>query len=816
MQATLIADLVTGTLSETLGGGEFTFPAWVQGDQHTIKIRLAEKSGDNVYNATRIVRGWQAGLGFLDQRPSAGGIRLCIGEGPWTEGVNKTGVLAATASGPDIKLALDALSGDGIPKPFTVSQVKGSYVITADGGVAFALTTADNSLDPISLAHVRPGTFDGVAVRELRFVQAPVAFTDQQSRILPASPVIIRTDAMKGRTIDGQRYPELQDLFAPAEFDSTFILTWKGRDSLEIDPAVDTEAEVLAALAPLADAGGTFKVTSLPRRVMRIEFGGSMAGAEQELMQVEILSPPEGDITFTLPLDRYELAAALRDAPASGVVFPFEIRALFEDVADSGIIRRVTIHRGEVTVLPELLWSEMGVPPNIDWLKPWQPVSYEAEDPRNIVATTQHAPFYLGDGINHEFTRTHRLGTLDILMPELYEVATGRMMVMARSTTQLDDGTADYICHILNTNQVKITLAAANIPATNALRLVISTAGPVTAFLNGITINQSQVNGLQGRFTGIADRVGELERVVLVTGGGSTAGIAATDIVLSVDLPKLSRVFPWRGAQPDFADFKALGDAIVKAKLRPLGLLPALSTATITTLPVPVPAPAVSQAGKVFQNQSGSAVDVSFPLLGHRSFTLLPDEFAMSDGRLWWKARRFAAENTWYPQDFEQELFVIPVDGDALAIGRTLSCDFVLTLATVNADTNFQWVLEIRWASLTADAFTTGVGPNLNEVAWHATPLVSKRIMVTSSPTASTFGLRINRTGASSWVSSAIVMGTTKAASGITEPNFVLGAFLCRADTENKQSDPRGFVGLLFPDAPGGGSSDSLGKLTIK
>lgn len=815
MQSTLFADLTTGILSDSPGGSAVTLEPWIQGDQPTIKIRLTQTLEDTTSEAKRVVRGWQAGLGVVDARPTGGQFTLCIGSGPWTTGVNKTTELPYNAAASDVQLALNALTGPTVLQDFTVALVKGSYLIAAAGGVAFDLTLGPDTLEPVTLAIIRPYSRDSKEIRELRLTQAPVAFTDQQSRVLPAVPTITRAEA--GQTVDGVKYPELQDLFAPSEFDATFIVTWQGRDSFVIDPAADTEVEVLAALAPLADAGGTFKVTPLPRRGMRIAFHDSMSGIAQDLMEVVVLAPPEGDITFTLPLDRYELAAALRDAPATGVVFPFEVRALFEDTADSDIIRRVTIHRGEVTVLPELLGSDLGTPPNINFLKPWQPVSYQTEDPRNLAVTTQHAPFYLGDDAAHEFTLTHGLDTLDILVPELYEVATGRMMVMAKTTGQLDAGTADYICHILNTDQIKITLAAANIPAAAALRLVISTAGPVTAFINALVINQSQVTGLEARLAGYATRLGVVETAVGIIGGGSTVGSAATESIFTVDLDDIAKVYPWRGEQPVFTDFKGLRDEIAKKKMRPLGLLNAVSTGTITALTIPVPAPDVAHIGHIYQNQSGSTVEVSFPGLGHRSFKLADDEFAMSDGRLWFKARRFGSENTYYPQDFEQKLFVIPIDGDDLTVDRIMSVDFAVQVGTVLANTTMQWVLEFRWAALTADAFTTGAGPNLNDVAWDATPLLKKRIIITDTPATHTYGLRVQRTGSSTWAGTAIVGGSSKAANGINTANFVIGAFLCRADIDDDDAtDPRGFLGLIFPKPSNAGDSDTLGQLTIK
>jgi hypothetical protein len=209
---------------------------------------------------------------------------------------------------------------------------------------------------------------------------------------------------------------------------------------------------------------------------------------------------------------------------------------------------------------------------------------------------------------------------------------------------------------------------------------------------------------------------------------------------------------------------------------------------------------------KVSLTSGGSAVDITDIGTGvHSVFTAPPSSF--------------------YPVDFEREFAVVAINSDMLTVGRTAEYRIGLEVAILNAktpaprisdkQTRAQWELRIEWGVRTSESSPTTTDVNLKGITWDATPILSKRLDLTSSPTIHTLGARIKRTGASTWVTSKQLYGLWQSsAATINVADFHLRARLTRFDVEDID-DARGFV-LLLGTQVSAEESTAVGTLQIK
>ena len=94
------------------------------------------------------------------------------------------------------------------------------------------------------------------------------------------------------------------------------------------------------------------------------------------LADIPVGAPGATRATRGLPLDRAEMATALRTVPEIEV--PFEVEAEIvedgEDIADPAVPGRIiTLFQQPVKVVREQIWEEMETVQPIDWLRPPQP-----------------------------------------------------------------------------------------------------------------------------------------------------------------------------------------------------------------------------------------------------------------------------------------------------------------------------------------------------------------------------------------------------------------------------------------------------------
>jgi len=353
--------------------------------------------------------------------------------------------------------------------------------------------------------------------------------------------------------------------------------------------------------------------------------------------------------------------------------------------------------------------------------------------------------------------------------------------------------------------------------------VVIKTSDLASTWAPGVTWEVADINGLSDRLANLGQRVQTLESAVALNAASTDSGLVAPEVVAQWTLPTIAELYPLRG-KLDKLD--TLDGFDLTKVTRPGGLFAAVHAATLEMLPLPVPQPSITYQGRVFQNQSAGTVLLN-GALRHRGVTLKPGEIAACDGRAWYRVTRYGSEKSFYPTDFDRELFVIAVNDKQLRQRKSLVVQFAIQVAVLGSNTNAQWVLVIEHGAFSADSSPATTGVNLKNVEWNTSPILQQRIILTSDPAVHTFGCRITRSiqvlnaqAQDTLTSTRILYGGEEGSSGPTSANFALRARLICFDTEDYQTDPRGFVGLLGLaqgfDGKAADSSAQVGKALIK
>jgi hypothetical protein len=813
VQALLYVDLVTGTVSDTLGGSSFAWPQLVEGDDIRLSLRLSQKIDGADNEVHRVVHGLRATLGRVNARPEDGTVKLSI-DGAITTTLTVTtsqtvnGVTTIVPlSASDLQEAINA----ALPAhPCTVAYRDGSYLIIFNDGLRRTITTADNLMFPLSITRVREAQLDGKWVHELRFLQLPVAFTSAFARVVPPAPVITRIQA--GGYDGTQQWNEVQRIFIPPAFRGTYQIRRGFRKSAIFSKA-DGPDELMAGMTPLLDIGGEFAVINTDSNTGHIEFKGSMEGQPWPLLEIAVFDAPQGDLTVHLSLSTAEMSALLwRNRTET---LPLEVEAILEDEADSNVLETVTLIRADLTVVSELAYAELDTPQNIEWMRPPAPVDYVPVTNDQRGSGSQHVTVELGDGVLTEFTVDHHLAT-DALHVTLREnKASGRELV---------NGTDyDLVFNDANSLTVTLTGAASPVPAAAALLLSMSTAGARLIF-QAHTHSIEQIEGLRTLLDGIGSDVQTLLELV-PTGALISNGVSESDTPTAQwTLPALFEVYPTR---TPIKAVEALDKITPEMLPRPGGLFAAVHAASIEALTIPVPLADAAFIGRVFQNTGSDTITLSGGLK-HRSIQLKTGELAACDGRMWYRVTRYGTEKSFYPTDFDRTLFEFSVNSNQLRLKKKLELQIGIEVAVLNSNTRAQWMLVIEHGAFTADTEPATTGPNLKEIEWHTTPILSQLIEVMSVPAVHTFGCRLTRSlvtvsGVTTDTIAAAAIaygGETAGGSAPASANFALRARMIRFDTENSQTDPKGFVALRGLAVAIGGKAasgdDVLGKAIIK
>ncbi len=782
MQATVYANLTTRRLTTTLGGSAISFPAFVQGDKVRIGMRFGESLEGSPIEVERVVTHIRASIGFVDARPTSGFFELSL-DGEDTVPIPHDATAGA------VQTALAAIGLDDA----VVSKQDGSWIIST-GAENIALSGHSavgllSELRPVSFVRVRSTEIAGQYRHEVRLVQAPLASTASFELIVPPAPTVseVQAGGVSATTI----WPEIQALKIQPTFKGTYQLRRGYKKTRELS-ADDGPDEIQDALSSLADDEGSFSVSNPATNIAHITFNGSMAGIDQELIEVAVFSAPPGDPTIILDLNTAEIAAALRGAAELKPELEIEVTVLDEN--DPTKTYTLTPFRAPISLIRELNWEGLETAANIDWLRPPYGRTYVPFTPDQIITGSQHYVAPIGDGENSDFIISHNLGTRDLHVT-VRENAEDGMIVEPQSITLYEDD---------------LTIAFDNVPALNGYVVTISTAGPVSAFqAHGHTI--PQIEGLQLILDDLGERVEVLETFIPTSNPSVSA--STQTVIAAWELPELFEVFPTR-QKIEAEDVPSIKPADLP---RVGGLLPAvyvdpLVFTTANVLPVsPV-------SGVIYQYTNTAAPLVIPGYLGRRSTKLNAPGYFAWDGRGFYQVEQIiAGEKVFYPSDFARELFRIHVNGKQLRLGKRLSLDFSFVAAVFNSNTSVHWGVAIDIG------LPSGNPPSPSNIAdvTFLPPSLDHSFMLTSIPSSHGFGLRVVRKivdAVDTCVVDRVIYGATEATpTTMTTANFIVRGRLVRFDTDDHQTDPRGLVAFNGLKATlTGEEPESLGKATIQ
>ena len=776
---------------------------FVLGDKYRMALVLQDRNSSGTVKSLNDlpIRTIRASLGRSAAPPTAGTFKLA-------KDTVDTAALDFDVSAAALQTALGAAE--------VILAASGCWLVrfAAATDLEVSATAGSNALGPLSFIRVRPYSMGDYDWYEVKLIQIPWAFASNHTRVLGEAPEVSRIRGGIASAPGIVKQNEIQAIKVPVNFEGTYFIEWNYRTSviLGVQDSLETIAAALNGM--FTDGEERFVVSNPENEKAYVEFVGELAEAPQSLMVTRVNTFTQGVPTLVLDLATSELAAALRaTAKLEKVPFEleFEVMDSEEDLEDPFATGRIITVQTEVTCVREQIFPELAAVPAIDWLRPPQPKDYQPFTLDQVITGIQHNVSVRGNDVARTFVVDHGLGTENLLPPAVLRKDSGdlvsRLLILG----------LDYVFEIVDEDQVEIILlAGATTPSTNALKIIITTAGPVSAFQSH-THTIAQIVGLQDALDTLGGQVADL--LDLVPSGALVSETAASGAIIAQwTLPKIGEVYPIRKDAPEITG--TISD-IDQSKLpRAGGLLNALHNTLIEALGDPIPEPSDSFIGHLYQNQTGDNVDLAGGG-GRRSVVLADDEFAACDGRYFYKIERRGETSSYFPTDFERELFMFAVNDKQLRLKKTLQLEFGFEVAVLKSNTRAQWILVIEHGVFTQASAVGGESTNLGQVTWNTTPMLRQPLIVTPVPCVHKFGAVIQRQLVSSvdTVSANVIRYGAEEVSGSvpTSANFAIRARLIDFDTEDNKPDPKGFIALVgLASDTSETASENIGIATIK
>lgn len=787
MATLLYGNLSTKTASYAIEPGTIDLPRVVQGDTFTLAVRLTETAN----NATTVTRPTistaRLSYGPIDVTPTAGTFRMVVG------GVT-SGVVTIGSSAASVAAVLNAMATPATGWSVTLDRDSWLVSRTDAWTTTSGITITENLLEPESFVRVTSYSSAGRFYQELRPMQSPLAYTSAFALIVPPAPAITRVVTGYYDPATGVEVNEVQRLYVHPQFDGVFQI-YKGTARTQLLDKEDGAPEIQAALIAGCTTKGTdetFLVTNPRNNTADIEFAEGLGGAAQDLLTVVVPESLQGDVTFDLDLNTQGMLASLRDSFEVTHPLTCEVGINYGTITTPNI-KYVTVFQQNMTVQADGAWTGLAAAQRINWLNPPQPVNYIPFTTDQVITGIQSfTAVVTGNG---PWTIAHNLGTEAIHVTLRENISNGYLLA--------NEG--DYTVQTATSQSVVVSKVTGTVP-TAGWAVMISSAGPTSAFL-AHTHTIDQIETLRDTLSSLGQRVGDLENVLPNNAGViNQAGVDTTPLTITV--PERAAVL--------FADVEGAwgGKGIERGKLPRRGpsLLRAISSAT----PVNSPVATVPTSSGVYLYSGG----IELPPMGYIPGQTVPPGGAVAyegDGRIY-RVRQELGKNTWFPVPYEVELFRIPVNSSQLRVGRTLTCNFGLTLQML-AETDAQWRVVIDAANLSGASSPADQGLNLTAADFNQIAMLDHRVLLTEALTPHIFGVQILRRlvdGNVQMSANRNLYGTYESAGGPPATgDFILRARLINFDIAENGGDVRGWVGYKLA----GLESNAIGgdiKVTIK
>lgn len=534
----------------------------VADDQCKVSIRTWNRTETGITEIFPQVRTARISVGKVMDPPESGTFKLKL------EDVEDPGTFVTSADinfDADIAAITTALNNmmSTLTTPVTVASVAapvaGCWVFrttAATEPVEFLVDT--NMLAPSSFVRIRSYEQGDDMWYEIRLVRSPLAYQDNSARVLPPPPSVeeIREGAPRDPGVTANTN-EVQALRVPVDFQGTYYLRFDYRTTRLLGVEDGPEEIAVALNAMYTDGKTRFLVTNPEPEKAYIEFTGPLAEAPWPEIEVQVNNFFPGPIVLDLQLKTAPMAYALRTVAELKVFLEVELEVVDdgEDPLDPMVPGRIiTVAQQEILVKREQIWEELATIPDINWNQPPQPKDYIPFTPDQIITGDQHYMVTLGNGVNTVFVVVHNLGTSAGHVTIRENVDGGR---------QLQAG-SDYQVEYTTINSITITFT--DPPDAAAMALVISTAGPVSAF-QAHTHTIAQIIGLQDVLDGFELRLATIEdRMPFTTPGTPVNPGGSRDL----PLPEFFETFP--GRFPMGTEFKK--EPTIPTRIG--GLLPAI------------------------------------------------------------------------------------------------------------------------------------------------------------------------------------------------------------------------------------------------
>jgi hypothetical protein len=676
------------------------------------------------------------------------------------------------------------------------------------------LKIAENTLLPISDIRIRAFQINDIWFHEIKLIQLPIAMASTFSNILGTDPntTIRRIQAGSSATVDGVTVltDEVQAFTIDPSFDGTYQIVVNGHYS-QFFSASDTIETIQAGLNAIGIAGAVFTVTTPTLNNVYIDFGGTLAGQALDLMSIVVGEHGPGDIQVILDLQNANVDMAFRAARSISLGdYMLEIELILGEDGETSELtpgRPLTLFREPITIAAEAIYNELSTITTIDWTHPSNPTSYISFDPSTVITGSQFYTIVIGDGVHSSFVVIHNLHT-----------KIGHVTLFNNSTNEIITANAGVTIELTTDDTITVTFP--NVIASGSVVFTFMTAGPVSAFVNGLTINQSQVNGLVTRLNNIESRLTTLEAFIPSVGGGVLGNGSSDFKALTINLGNKFEIINFKppkstaGATITLPSFAADGSGIDPKTLPTHGaiLQRALSVASLRSLTIPLPA-ASGHSDEV----NTAASDVS---LGQKyGGTVVSGDPIMCDGLIYYAGEKgYAADSTYYAKAFSRVLWKFGINDVMMAVNSRLDVAFGLAAQIVLANTDAEWVLAIEKG--TYGSLTTPGTPdfNLSGVTWDTeNPIIAQKIFVSPLLQTHTFGLRLKRTGNTSFTMDKMSYGFFSGANSLAPAtaNFAMRARLYKFDISDDVVDARGWIAYqIVPPLTTDGASIAQAVIT--